>query len=145
MWSRLNLVFLVVAVAGGAMLITACSDSVDLSDPRQTVISLFGAMEKDDEAALTHLLDLPEMMRQSQEDYAVQRDNAREFTSPEQVLQDLTGDGETKTIWFAHQRIVASAEIIGETATVEMIDGMMACQHYFFNFIFAWIWMLRCM
>ena len=119
MWSRLYLVFLIAAVAGGAMLLTACGGT-DLSDPRQTVISLFGAMEKDDEAALTHLLDLPELMRLSQEDYAVQRDNAREFTNPEQVLKDLTGDGETKKIWFAHQRIVANAEVIGETATVEV-------------------------
>ena len=119
MWSRLCLVFMIVVVAIGAMLLTACGGS-DLSDPRQTVISLFGAMEKDDEAALTHLLDLPELMRQSQEDYAVQRDDARVFTNPEQVLKDLTGDGETKKIWFAHQRIVAKAEIMGETATVEV-------------------------
>jgi len=119
MWSRLCFVFLIVVVAIGAMLLTACGGS-DLSDPRQTVISLFGAMEKDDEAALTHLLDLPELMRQSQEDYAVQRDEARVFTNPEQVLKDLTGDGETKKIWFAHQRIVANAKIIGETATVEV-------------------------
>ena len=120
MWSRLYLVFLIATIAGGAMLLTACGGGTDLSDPRQTVISLFGAMEKDDEAALTHLLDLPELMRQSQEDYAVQRDEVREFTNPEQVLKDLTGDGETKQIWFAHQRIVANAEIIGETATVEV-------------------------
>ncbi len=120
MWIRFCLVFLVAAAMVGAMLLSACDDGPDLSDPRQTVISLFGAMEKDDEAALTHLLDLPELMRQSQEDYSVQRDEARVFTNPEQVLQDLTGDGETKSVWFAHQRIVASAEVIGETATVEV-------------------------
>jgi len=119
MWSRLCLVFLIAVVTVGAMLLAAC-DSSDLSDPRQTVISLFGAMEKDDEAALTHLLDLPKLMRQSQEDYAVQRDDARVFTNPEQVLKDLTGDGETKRIWFAHQRIIANAAVIGETATVEV-------------------------
>ena len=119
MWNRLYLVFLMVVVTVGAMLLIACGGT-DLSDPRQTVISLFGAMEKDDEAALTHLLDLPELMRQSQEDYAVQREDARVFTNPEQVLKDLTGDGETKRIWFAHQRIVANAAIIGETATVEV-------------------------
>ena len=60
MWSRLCLVFLTVVVGVGAMLLTACG-GMDLSDPRQTVILLFGAMEKDDEAALTHLLDLPEL------------------------------------------------------------------------------------
>ena len=42
------------------------------------------------------------------------------FTNPEQVLKDLTGDGETKRIWFAHQRIIANAQVMGETATVEV-------------------------
>jgi hypothetical protein len=119
MWSRFCLVLLTVVVSIGAMMLTAC-ESNRLDDPRQTVISLFGAMEKNDEAALTHLLDISALMRQSQEDYAVQRDDVRVFTNPEQILQDLTGEGETKQIWFAHQRIVANAEVIGETATVEV-------------------------
>ncbi len=102
-----------------AILMAACSGT-DMSDPRRVVIALFGAMERDDQAALTHLLDIPELMRNSQEDYAVQKENARVFTNPEQVLKDLTGDGETKRVWFAHQRIVANAQIMGETATVEV-------------------------
>lgn len=99
--------------------LAACTGT-DMGDPRKVVIALFGAMEKNDEASLTHLLDIPELMRNSQEDYAVQRENARVFTNPEQVLQDLTGDGETKRVWFSHQRIVANAQIMGETATVEV-------------------------
>jgi len=99
--------------------LAACTGT-DMSDPRQVVIALFGAMEKNDEASLTHLLDIPELMRNSQKDYAIQRENARVFTNPEEVLQDLTGDGETKRVWFSHQRIVANARIMGETATVEV-------------------------
>jgi hypothetical protein len=102
-----------------AFLLAACGGT-DMRDPRQVVIALFGAMEKNDQAALTHLLDIPELMRNSQEDYAIQKENARVFTNPEQVLEDLTGEGETKRVWFAHQRIIANAQIMGETATVEV-------------------------
>ena len=101
------------------VLLSGCGGQ-DLSEPREVVISLFGAMEKNDEAALTHLLDLPELMRNSQEDYALQVENARVFTNPEEVLADLTGDGETKRVWFAHQRIVSNARISGETALVDV-------------------------
>lgn len=113
-----TLVAFVVLYAAGIMV--SCSGP-SMDDPRQVVISLFGAMEKDDKAALTRILDLPELMRNTQqEDYALQQDNPRVFTNPEQVLDDLTGEGETKKVWFAHQRIVNSAEINGETATVEV-------------------------
>jgi hypothetical protein len=108
-----------VLALSSVFMMVACGGT-DLSDPRQVVISLFGAMEKDDQAALTHILDIAELMRSSQEDYAIQQDDARVFTNPEEILQDLTGEGETKRVWFAHQRIVANAEITGETATVEV-------------------------
>jgi hypothetical protein len=101
----------------------------DMSEPREVVISLFGAMEKNDEAALTHLLDIPELMRNSQEDYALQVENARVFTNPEEVLKDLTGDGETKRVWFALQRIVSNARIMGETATVDVTFVDKASSH----------------
>ncbi|MEW5795869.1 MAG: hypothetical protein AB1772_05865 [Candidatus Zixiibacteriota bacterium] len=102
-----------------AVMLFGCGET-KLDEPRQVVIALFGAMEKNDEATLTHILDLPELMRAKQEDYALQTDRARVFTTPEDVLKDLTGDGETKKTWFALQRIVANAEIAGETATVEV-------------------------
>jgi len=101
------------------LLIIGCGGS-DMSDPRRVVMALFGAMEKNDEATLTHLLDLPELMRNSQKDYAIQQDEARVFTNPEEILKDLTGDGETKKVWFSHQRIVANSRITGETASVEV-------------------------
>ena len=119
MLERFRTGFSVALVLSIVLSLAACGGT-DMGDPRQVVIALFGAMEKNDEASLTHLLDIAELMRQSQEDYAVQRDDARVFTNPEQVLKDLTGDGETKRIWFAHQRIVANAQITGETATVEV-------------------------
>jgi hypothetical protein len=100
-------------------LLVGCGGA-NMSEPREVVISLFGAMEKNDEAALTHLLDIPELMRTSQKDYALQVENARVFTNPEDLLKDLTGEGETKRVWFAHQRIVSNPRIMGETATVDV-------------------------
>jgi len=100
-----------------------------MSEPREVVIALFGAMEKNDEAALTHVLDIPELMRNSQEDYALQVENARVFTNPEEVLKDLTGDGETKRVWFALQRIVSNARIMGETASVDVTFVDKAASH----------------
>ncbi len=89
--------------------------------PKDAVISMFGAMQKDDQAALIYWLDLPELMRTLNEDYALQSDNPRVFTSPEQILDDLTGDGRTKQTWFALQRIIGRTEITSETtATVEV-------------------------
>ena len=102
-----------------SVLISSCSD-VSYSDPKQVVIALFGAMEKDDKPALAHILDLPELMKVVNDDYALQSDEPRVFTSPEEVLNDLTGDGLTKKRWFSYQRIVNKAELMGETATVEV-------------------------
>ncbi len=81
---------------------------------------MFGAMEKDDKAALAHLLDLPELMKSLNEDYALQTDSPRTFTSPIDLLNDLTGEGLTKTRWFSYQRIIGDTEVSGESATVEV-------------------------
>ncbi|HUV31886.1 MAG TPA: hypothetical protein VMY05_12470 [Acidobacteriota bacterium] len=101
------------------VLASACSTS-DTDDPRQVVIALFGAMEKNDQAALAHLLDLAELMKSTGGDYALQGGEPRVFTNPQQILDDLTNDGETKRRWFSLQRIVNTAEVIGESATVEV-------------------------
>ncbi len=100
-------------------LVTGCSD-LDMEDPRQVVIAMFGAMEKNDQAALAHILDLPELMRTSGDDYAFQTDEPRVFHDPQEILEDLTGEGKTKEVWFSLQRIVNKAQIMGETATVEV-------------------------
>ncbi len=110
----------VVLLVASAMLLGACGSDTAGDDPKKTVISMFGAMEKDDKAALAHILDLAELMRSSDSDYSTQTDNPRTFTSPQQILDDLTGDGKTKTNWFRLQRIVNKAQIMGETATVEV-------------------------
>jgi hypothetical protein len=91
----------------------ACADSAE-DVPRKTVISLFGAMEKNDQAALIYLLDLPELMKNLNEDYAIQTDSPRVFTSPEQVLEDLTGEGLTKKTWFSLQRIINKGHVEGD-------------------------------
>lgn len=106
-------------IVGCLLLFVACTNSTP-KDPKSTVIAMFGAMEKNDKAALAHLLDLAELMRGSYEDYALQIDSPRVFTNPEQILDDLTGDGLTKRRWFALQRIINKVDVMGETATVEV-------------------------
>jgi hypothetical protein len=109
----------VVSIVGLVSLLTGCS-GINQSDPRQVVISFFGAMERNDQAALAHLLDLASLMRNTSSDYAVSTDEPRVFTNPQQILNDLTNDGLTKTRWFAMQRIVNNASVMEEIATVEV-------------------------
>lgn len=101
------------------VMMNGCSASGP-ADPKSAVISLFGAMEKDDEAALAHLLDLQELMQNINEDYALATDSPRVFTNPLEILQDLTGDGLTKQRWFSMQRIIGDTRVMGESATVEV-------------------------
>ena len=109
----------------------SCSDSKS-SDPKETVIRLFGAMERNEKAAILQLVDVPAMMEKSTEDYALQSDNPRIFHDPEDILNDLTGDGLTKTRWFSMQRIIGQVEIKGDTAFVEVsfIDKARSKQYY---------------
>ncbi len=102
------------------LLLSACSSDTQ-STPKDTVISLFGAMEKNDQPALAHILDLASMMSNTAKDYALSGgDNPRVFSNPQQILKDLTDDGLTKTRWFSMQRIIDNVEIMGESATVEV-------------------------
>ena len=104
-----------------AVLALGCGGEEGPPDPKATVIKMFGAMEKDDKAALTYLLDLPELMKSLNSDYALDTENPRVFHNPEEILDDLTGDGQTKTTWFKYQRIVNQAKILGdETAAVDV-------------------------
>ena len=114
-----RIAFVLLAVALLLAIGISCTDKIG-SEPKSTVIAMFGAMEKDDRATLAHILDLSELMSNLSEDYALQTTNPRAFTSPEQILDDLTGNGRTKERWFSLQRIVNKAEVIGETATVEV-------------------------
>lgn len=111
--------------------VLGCGGAYSPTDPRETVIAFFGAMEKNDEAALAHLLDLAELMKNKEKDYALQSDEPRVFTSPLDILKDLTGNGLTKTRWFSMQRIVNRAEINGPNATVEVsfIDQQSSTQY----------------
>ena len=113
LWPGLALVCL------GLSQMIGCSLGGDDS-PREVVIKLFGAMERDDRAAIAHLLDLPQLMGITDHDYALQMDEPRVFYNPEDVLNDLTGDGLTKERWFARQRVIGSMEVIGDTAFVEV-------------------------
>lgn len=115
---RLHLALLILMAL---LLLSGCSSGQNEDAPKKTVISLFGAMEKNDQAALLYVLDLPELMKNLNEDYAIQTDSPRVFTGPEQVLEDLTGEGLTKKTWFALQRIISSVNHTSdETATVDV-------------------------
>ncbi len=92
----------------------------DAGDPKQTVIKMFGAMQRDDRAALTSLLDLPALMMTLNQDYALNADTPRVFNSPERILDDLTGNGATKQRWFSLQRIVGETQVNDDNATVEV-------------------------
>ena len=113
------------AVAAGVLLLlasfllAACGGGVD-GNPKQVVISMFGAMEKNDKGALAHLLDLPALMENTEGDYALQSDSPRVWTNPQQILDDLTGNGMTKQRWFSMQRVIGETEVMGDQATVEV-------------------------
>lgn len=99
----------------------SCGGVPSPDTPREAVIALFGAMERNDRAAIAHLVDLAEMMKHVDEDYALQTDTPRVFTNPEDLLDDLTDDGVTKKRWFSLQRIVNTTEMLGEDiANVEV-------------------------
>lgn len=106
------LIYLVSLTAG-------CSQEAG-QDPKSAVIQMFGAMERDDKSALARLLDLPELMKNINEDYSLQTETPRVFTNPQDLLDDMTEDGLTKQRWFSYQRIINKAEVMGETATVEV-------------------------
>lgn len=110
---------LIAAIMISIIAIAGCGGS-SVGDPKATVISMFGAMEKDDQGSLANLLDLRSLMTGSTEDYALQTNQAREWSNPQALLEDLTGSGLTKQRWFAYQRIIGQTNVSGESATVEV-------------------------
>ncbi len=113
------------------LILLSCSGS-EIRNPKETVIRLFGAMERNEKAAILNLVDIPALMEISGEDYGLNSDNPRTFHNPEDILNDLTGDGLTKTRWFSMQRIIGRVEITGDTAFVEVsfIDKGNDTQYY---------------
>jgi len=111
-----------VLVVLAAICVGGCgSGEDDIPDPKETVVALFGAMDRDDQAAIPYVLDLEEMMKNIQTDYALSLDSARVFHSPEEIIADLTFEGRTKKRWFSFQRIVNKANVIdANTATVDV-------------------------
>jgi len=122
----LGLLFIVI------VMMTGCAGGGDAGNPKKAVSQLFGAMDRDDRAGIAHLLDLPQLMNITDEDYALQREEPRVFHNPEDILDDLTGEGVTKNRWFSMQRVLGSAEMHGDTAYVEVsfIDKSTNVQYY---------------
>ncbi len=107
------------ALVAIALVISCGRSSPDT--PREAVIALFGAMERNDRATIAHLLDLAELMKPANQDYSLQSDSPRTFTGPEQILDDLVDEGITKKRWFSYQRIVNTTEMLAEDiANVEV-------------------------
>ncbi len=100
-------------------LVTACESKYS-SDPKDTVIRLFGAMERNDGPAILPLIDVAQIMERGTSDYALQTDEPRVFHDPKDLLEDLTGEGLTKQRWFSMQRVIGNVEILGDSATVEV-------------------------
>ena len=125
--SRLMFAFFIFALGQ----LAACSGGSGDS-PKEVVIKLFGAMERDDRDAIPYLIDLPAMMNVRGEDYALQTDSPRVFHNPMDVLDDMTGTGLTKTRWFSMQRVVGKTDIAGDTAFVEVsfINKKTGIQYY---------------
>jgi len=100
--------------------------------PKDVVVHMFGAMDRNDIAALNDILDIPALMESDVEDYSLQADTPRVFHSPEDLLNDLTGEGKTKRRWFSYQRVLGNTEIKGDTAFVEIsfIDKAKSTQYY---------------
>ncbi len=117
---RLLSSLVILSLVAGLMATAGCGEEGP-PDPKKTVFALFGAMEKNDQARLTYLLDLPELMSTLNEDYALNSDSPRVIHSPQEVLDDLTHEGKTKTTWFNLQRIVGKTKLTSETtAEVEV-------------------------
>ncbi|SYZ72568.1 conserved hypothetical protein [Candidatus Zixiibacteriota bacterium] len=114
------------------ILISGCADNRANLSPKDVVIKLFGAMERNDRAAIPHLVNLVALMNNRDEDYALQADTPRVFRNPEDILDDLTGSGLTKSRWFSMQRVIGQTELVGDTAYVEVsfIDKQADVQYY---------------
>jgi len=102
-----------------ALVLSACGGIV-ANSPKQTVVQLFGAMERNDKGEIAHVLDLRALMTVKDRDYALQLDPPRILKSPTDILEDLTGSGQTKDVWFSMKRVVGTEEVIGDTAFVEV-------------------------
>ena len=114
-----------------AIIITGC-DKQKFDTPRDVVVHLFGAMERDDQSAIVYLVDLPSMMGLENEDYALKTDNPRTFYNPQDILDDLTGEGLTKRRWFSMQRVIGQTEYNGDSALVDVsfINKETGVQYY---------------
>ncbi|MFQ5606734.1 MAG: hypothetical protein ACE5GA_02215, partial [Candidatus Zixiibacteriota bacterium] len=108
-------------ICGGLLLLAMGGCGGVVSDsPKQVVLQLFGAMERNDKGVIAHVLDLPALMAITDSDYALQLDTPRVMRSPTDIIEDLVGQGRTKSVWFSMKRVVNTEEVVGDTAYVEV-------------------------
>jgi hypothetical protein len=122
---------LISALVTIAIIGAGCANQESLS-PKEVVIKLFGAMERNDRAVIPNLVNLVSLMSNRDQDYALNTDSPRVFVNPEDILDDLTGEGLTKARWFSMQRVIGETEMSGDTAYVEVsfIDKRTNVQYY---------------
>lgn len=129
---KIIVIFLLAAI----VLMIGCASKGDRDpDPRQVVINMLRELEKGDaeaRQALAHYLDFPSLLKSGNGDYALQMDSVRSFHNPEAILDDLTEGGLTRERWLSMQRVVGSAEQVGDTALVEVsfMDAKTDTQYY---------------
>jgi len=109
-----------VLVVVAAFICVACGGTSVGDPPKQVVIKLFGAMERNDRGAIANSLDLAALMQGVDADYALQVEPPRRFALPTEILTDLTDSGRTKQVWFSMQRVIGDEEKNGDTAFVEV-------------------------
>lgn len=117
--SKLGRIIPAIALLGIGLGLWACSSSQNES-PKDVVIKFFGAMERNERAALPRYIDLVSIMKIRDEDYSLQNDNPRVFYNPDDILDDLVDSGLTKNRWFSMQRVIGNTDIVGDSAFVEV-------------------------
>lgn len=110
-----RLIFLVFLI----FLVTTWSCS-NKPDPREDVKKLIAAVDQSDTTALKESLDLNWIVNKRLEGIP-EKDRAELFSKKRQeLLDDLTGNGATRTSWNNSLVVIGKSEVVGDSATVEV-------------------------
>ena len=89
-------------------------------DPREDVKKLITAVDQSDTTALKQSLDLNWIVNQRLEGVP-EKDRPELFSKKRQeLLDDLTGNGATRTSWNNSLVVIGKSEVVGDSATVEV-------------------------
>ncbi|HVP36790.1 MAG TPA: hypothetical protein VMT04_07315 [Terriglobales bacterium] len=111
--------------------VAICSCSTK-PDPREDVKKLIAAVDQSDTTALKESLDLNWMINQRLEGIP-EKDRPALFPKKRQeLLDDLTGNGATRTSWNNSLVVIGKSEVADDSATVEVtyIDKINGIKDY---------------